>query len=171
MVFGMARQSGGTVTIASEPGHGTSVTILLRPAEGAKPSEATPRQAAPADLATIAGLKVLIVDDEPIVRQVVSQMLVDLGCVVVAAEDGETALKMIEQEAPAALLLDFAMPGMNGAEVARAALARDPNLRIVFATGFAQSDAIDAVLGDRAIVLRKPFSPNTLAHALQSAIA
>lgn len=171
MVFGMARQSGGTVTIESLPGKGSEVTIFLRTAKGALAVETLPRQAAPADVKTIAGLKVLVVDDEPIVREVVTDMLTELGCTVLTAENGERALVMIEQENPTALLLDFAMPGMNGAEVARAALARHPDLRIVFATGFAQSDAIDAVLGDRAIVLRKPFSPSTLAHALRSAMA
>ncbi|MFD2498138.1 response regulator [Rhizorhabdus histidinilytica] len=100
----------------------------------------------------------------------VAEMLVELGCTVRTAENGERALAMIEREMPSAILLDFAMPGMNGAEVARAALERWPDLKIVFATGFAQSDAIDAVLGDRAIVLRKPFSPNTLVQALQSAM-
>jgi CheY-like chemotaxis protein len=60
---------------------------------------------------------------------------------------------------------------MNGAEVARAALVRHPDVRIVFATGFAQSDAIDAVLGDSAIVLRKPFSPSALAQTLLKALA
>jgi len=63
------------------------------------------------------------------------------------------------------------MPGMNGAEVARAALARRPDLRIVFATGFAHSDAIDAVAGASAIILRKPFSPRVLAEALREALA
>jgi CheY-like chemotaxis protein len=171
MVFGMARQSGGTVTIDSLPGKGSEVTIFLRTTKGAIAIERSPRQATPTDVETIVGLKILVVDDEPIVREVVADMLADLGCTVLTAENGERALVMIEQEKPTAVLLDFAMPGMNGAEVARAALARNPDLRIVFATGFAQSDAIDAVLGDRAIVLRKPFSPSTLAQALQSAMA
>jgi signal transduction histidine kinase len=170
MVFGMARQSGGTVAIDSRPGRGSTVTIFLRAVEEVAEDEAAPRSAAPDAAETIAGLNVLVVDDEPIVREVVADMLVDLGCTVRTAENGERALAMIEREIPTAILLDFAMPGMNGAEVARAALQRWPDLRIVFATGFAQSDAIDAVLGDRAIVLRKPFSPNTLVQALQSAM-
>ncbi|MES2498015.1 MAG: response regulator [Pseudomonadota bacterium] len=171
MVFGMARQSGGTVAIESQPGQGSAVTIFLRPAEGAVPTETTPRHASPQAIETIAGLKILVVDDEPIVREVVTQMLVELGCKVMTAENGTEALEIIDREAPTAMLLDFAMPGMNGAEVARTALERHPNLRIVFATGFAQSDAIDAVLGEHAIVLRKPFSPSTLVQALQSALA
>jgi signal transduction histidine kinase len=170
MVFGMARQSGGTVDIRSEPGQGTTVTIWLRPAPAGEQSVAEPRRAAPADAREIAGSKIMVVDDERIVREVVAEMLADMGCKVLTAENGEKALALLDGETPSAMLLDFAMPGMNGAEVARAALARHPDLRIVFATGFAQSEAIDAVLGDRAIVLRKPFSPSALAHALQKAL-
>jgi CheY-like chemotaxis protein len=111
------------------------------------------------------------VDDEPIVREVVADMLTDLGCDVLTAENGEKALALLDVEAPELMLLDFAMPGMNGAEVAQAALARRPDIRIVFATGFARSDAIDAVVGENAVVLRKPFSPNALVQALRQALA
>ena len=172
MVFGMARQSGGTVTIESTVGKGSAVTIFLRCAEEAVAVEAAPqRHAEPRDVGQLAGLKILLVDDEPIVREVVADMLDGFGCTVIAAENGQKALELVEHEAPDALLLDFAMPGMNGAEVARAALARRPGTRIVFATGFAQSDAIDATMGDKAILLRKPFSPGQLADALRRALA
>lgn len=170
MVFGMARQSGGTVSIESQVGRGTAVTIILRPAEKGEAAERPPRRAPTGDIESLIGLKVLVVDDEPIVRELVADMLADLGCKVETAENGERALSMIDRDTPTAMLLDFAMPGMNGAEVAQAALARHPEIRIVFATGFAQSDAIDAVLGDRAIVLRKPFSPSSLVQALRSAL-
>ena len=171
MVFGMARQSGGTVAIESSPGKGSSVTIFLRRADGAEPRVQASRTAALTDREKLAGLKILVVDDEVIVRQVVAEMLEELGCSVTTAENGERALELLESVAPAAMLLDFAMPGMNGADVARAALARRPDLRIAFATGFAQSDALDAAVGDHAIVLRKPFSPSALADALCRAMA
>jgi len=170
MAFGMARQSGGTVSIESTPSMGSAVTIFLRPAPRVDPVEPSVRRAAPRDIANLVGLKIMVVDDEPIVREVVAEMLADLGCEVMTAENGEQALKMIERDRPTAMLLDFAMPGMNGADVARAVLARHPDMKIVFATGFARSDAIDAVLGERAIVLRKPFSPISLSRALQSAL-
>jgi signal transduction histidine kinase len=171
MVFGMARQSGGTVTIDSTPGAGTTVTIFLRLAPGARATQATPRTAAPLDLEPLAGLKILVVDDEPIVREVVADMLSDMGCTVITAEDGNRALELVRSETPAVVLLDFAMPRMDGAEVARKILADRPDTRIIFATGFARSDAIDAVVGDTAIVLRKPFSPGALADSLRRAIA
>jgi signal transduction histidine kinase len=171
MVFGMARQSGGTVTIDSTPGRGTTVTIFLRHSPGAQAAETTPRVAAPADIEQLTGLKILVVDDEPVVREVVADMLSDLGCIAITAEDGKHALELAAAEEPAAVLLDFAMPGMNGAEVARRLLADRPDTRIVFATGFAQSDAIDAAVGENGIVLRKPFSPGALADALRKALA
>ena len=123
------------------------------------------------DLQRLAGLKILVVDDEAIVREVVADMLTDMGCTVVTAEDGKRAIELVASEDPAAVLLDFAMPGMNGAEVARTVLAERPDTRIVFATGFAQSDAIDHAVGEDAIVLRKPFSPGALADSLRKALA
>jgi signal transduction histidine kinase len=171
MVFGMARQSGGTVTIESTPGHGTTVTIFLRRTAEVQPTPLEPRAAMTTDLQRLAGLKILVVDDEPVVREVVADMLADMGCVVVTAEDGQRAIELVEIEDPAAVLLDFAMPGMNGAEVARTVLAERPDTRIVFATGFAQSDAIDSAVGANAIVLRKPFSPSALAASLRRALA
>ncbi|KRB82669.1 histidine kinase [Sphingomonas sp. Root710] len=171
MVFGMARQSGGTVTIDSTPGKGTSVTIFLRRAEEARPLEAVKRRAETDDIRQLEGAKILVVDDEPIVREVVTDMLDGLGCKVITAENGEQALELVDSERPDALLLDFAMPGMNGADVARAALQRQPRTRIVFATGFAASEAIEAVVGEDAVLLRKPFSPGQLADALRRALA
>ena len=171
MVFGMARQSGGTVTIDSTPGEGTTVTIFLRLAPRARAAQAAERSAAPLDLEQLTGLKILVVDDEPIVREVVADMISDMGCTVITAEDGNRALELVRSETPAVVLLNFAMPGMDGAEVARKILADRPDTRIIFATGFARSDAIDAVVGDTAIVLRKPFSPGALADSLRRAIA
>ncbi|WP_340314898.1 ATP-binding protein [Rhizorhabdus argentea] len=171
MVFGMARQSGGTVTIESVPDRGSSITIFLRRADGPIAPDTTPRHAPPGELQHLAGLKILVVDDEPIIREVIADMLRGFGCAVSTAENGGQALVEIDGNPPEAILLDFAMPGMNGAEVARTALARRPDLKIVFATGFAQSDAIDEAVGDAAIILRKPFSPGALSEALRKALS
>lgn len=171
MVFGMARQSGGTVTIESAPDRGSSITVFLRRADAALASATTPRHASPHEIQHLAGLKILVVDDEPMIREILAEMLRGFGCTVSTAENGGQALGEIDGNPPEALLLDFAMPGMNGAEVARAALARRPDLKIVFATGFAQSDAIDAAVGDEAIILRKPFSPGALSEALRKALS
>ena len=124
-----------------------------------------------ADHRPLAGAKILVVDDEPIVREVVADMLAAMGCTAITAENGEKALSVIDEEAPTAILLDLAMPGMNGAEVARMLVSRRPGARIVFATSFARNEAIDAGVGENAILLRKPFSPSALADAISKALA
>jgi len=170
MVFAMTRQSGGSVAIESERGKGTTVTLYLRrAADGAgilRESDAIPDH-----IARLSGAHILVVDDEAQVREIVVEMLADFGCSVIEAENGQQALQKLEIELPSAILLDFAMPGMNGADVALAARAKWPDARIVFATGFAQSDAIDAVMGGNAILLRKPFTAAGLADALARALA
>lgn len=171
MVFGMTRQSGGTVTIDSEPGRGTTVTIFLRRAAVSQEQPDLPRRAERRHIDRLAGLSVLIVDDESEVREVVASMLEEFGCSVQQAEHGQHALQMVERQKPQAMVIDFAMPGMNGADVARATLSRWPDIRVIFATGFSQSDAIDSAMGKDAIVLRKPFAPADLAEALARAIA
>jgi signal transduction histidine kinase len=171
MVFGMTRQSGGTVKIQSTPGAGTTVTIYLRRAPTAAETLLAERSAEPRAIEDLAGLSVLIVDDEPEVREVVASMLEELGCDVMQAENGQHALQVVEAQQPTAMVIDFAMPGMNGADVAQATLSRWPGIKVVFATGFSQSAAIDAAIGRDAIVLRKPFGPRDLAAALSRAMA
>jgi signal transduction histidine kinase len=171
MVFGMTRQSGGTVDIESTLGRGTTVTIYLPAADAGEPivERGLPILAEHVD--RLSGLSVLVVDDEEAVREVVGSLLEDFGCSVELAQDGRTALMMVEARQPDAMVIDFAMPGMNGAEVARETLERWPDIRVIFATGFAKSEAIDAVMGDDAIVLRKPFGPGDLAEALARVLA
>jgi CheY-like chemotaxis protein len=110
-----------------------------------------------------------VVDDDPDVRAFLAGAVADLGHAVREAEDGPSALAALETDAPDLMLVDFAMPGMNGAEVARAARRLLPALPIVFVTGFAQSDQLDADFAD-APLLRKPFGMAALASAIQSAL-
>ncbi len=171
MVFGMAQQSGGIATIESALGEGTTVTIYLRRADDAAATVVQKKAAAPSRIERLAGARILLVDDEPQVREVVASMLEEFGCSVLEADNGQDALTMFDGDAPpTALLLDFAMPGMNGADVALAARVKWPDARIIFATGFAQSDAIEAVMGDDVILLRKPFSSTALADVLVRAL-
>jgi CheY-like chemotaxis protein/anti-sigma regulatory factor (Ser/Thr protein kinase) len=170
MVFGMTRQSGGTVMLDSTLGSGTTVTIYLRRAEDQLPSNEVDHAVDPLDVEKLAGLTMLVVDDEPDVRDVIATIVRDFGCSALQASDGQHALQLIEQHRPRLMVVDFAMPGMNGADVARMALARQPGIKVVFATGFSQSTAIAEVMGEDAIVLRKPFTAGDLAHALARAI-
>jgi signal transduction histidine kinase/CheY-like chemotaxis protein len=166
-VFGLAKQSGGGVRIDSAPGEGASVRVFL------------PRAASAPDVAEVEGpdtaepapkdLRVLLVDDDTAVREVTAGLLQDLGYRVVEAGSGGAALDLLDRQAEIdVLLVDFAMPGMNGAEVAREVHARRPGLPILFVTGYADTEAL-AAAGDDGI-LRKPFVERDLAAKLRSAL-
>jgi PAS domain S-box-containing protein len=164
-VYGIARQSGGTVRIESRVGEGTTVTIMLPLAQGEK-------GCAPEDGGTIASLpavtrrRLMIVDDDADVRAFLAEALSNLGHDVQEADSGAAALALLEKRAPDLLLVDFAMPGLNGAEVAQAARKRYPGLPIVFVTGYAESSQLEAAVGADVPVLRKPFSLDELALAI-----
>ena len=166
-VFGLAKQSGGGVMIDSTPGVGTSVKVYLPRATG-KPEVTAELQTEAADAAP-KNRRVLLVDDDNAVREVTAGILQDLGYGVVEADSGGAALEVLDGHGKIdVLLLDFAMPGMNGAEVARAALARRPKLPILFVTGYADTDAL-ASAGYDAIV-RKPFIERDLAAKLRAVL-
>ncbi|MFN3943459.1 MAG: PAS domain-containing protein [Allosphingosinicella sp.] len=165
-VYGIARQAGGTARIESAAGQGTRVHILLRRSVSAAPDE-PPADAEPEAAAGVAcGARILVVDDDPDVRGFLADTLEGLGHDVVTAENGEEALARAEESRPDLVLLDFAMPGMNGAEVARRLRERRPALPILFATGYAESEQLDAAVGRDAPVLRKPFGMDELAAAI-----
>jgi signal transduction histidine kinase/ActR/RegA family two-component response regulator len=162
-VHGIVRQSGGAVRVASTPGQGTQVTLLL-------PRAAAPAAASPAPRAAPGGggngdsdataTLVLVVDDDQPVRQVTVEMLKDLGCAPLEAGDAAAALALLDDTArlPELVLLDYAMPGMNGLQLAQALRARGLTVPIALVTGYAEladSEANPAALD---ALLRKPFS-------------
>ena len=166
-VFGLAKQSGGGVRIDSQPGEGASVRVFL-------PKASTLPEADEARALEIAepapkDLSVLLVDDDSAVREVTAGLLQDLGYRVVEAGSGGAALDLLDRQTEIdVLLVDFAMPGMNGAEVAREVHARRPDLPVLFVTGYADTDALAAAGGDS--ILRKPFVERDLAAKLRSAL-
>jgi signal transduction histidine kinase len=157
MVYGVASQSGGNVRIESELGRGTRVIVTLRRAPPAASADAT-QAAAAGEVVRGDGQTVLVVDDEEGVRASIADSLTSIGYRVVSAGDAQAALRLVMSERPAIALLDFAMPGMNGAELARAAKAVRPELKVVFASGYAQTDALEAIVGRDSTILRKPFT-------------
>ncbi|WP_235031560.1 hybrid sensor histidine kinase/response regulator [Geminicoccus flavidas] len=168
-VYGMVRQAGGATRIESTPGKGTAVTLLLRLAELAS-GAALSGEEGRADDTTAKAATVLVVDDDPDVRCFLANSLATLGYLVVEAKDGHTALQALDEANPDLMLVDFAMPGMNGAQVASIARTRRPDLPIVFASGYADTAEIDAV-GMGTAVLRKPFRIEELEAAIVSALA
>ena len=154
-VYGIACQAGGAVRIDTRPSAGTRVSIYL-PVTSVQVSAETQLP----ELETVhtqAAVTILVVDDDTNLRGVLVETLDALGYRVLEAEDGPSGLAALEANTPDLLMLDFAMPGMNGAEVARIALQRHPALPIVFSTGYADIAAITEVAGSSALVLRKPF--------------
>jgi CheY-like chemotaxis protein len=170
MVYGVARQSGGEARIESNPGQGTTVTILLRRAAekgGLAAKDVGPRTEGIAG----GGETILVVDDDGDVRMTVTNSLEALGYRVEEAEDGLAAMAMLERGPPSLAILDFAMPGMNGAELAREARRLYPDLPIVFASGYADTDALRSALGNNMPLLRKPFRMDELAALVGGLLA
>jgi CheY-like chemotaxis protein len=166
-VFGLAKQSGGGVRIDSRPGEGTSVKVYLPRA--ANPPAAAETAADGEPDAAPKAVRVLVVDDDSAVREVTSSLLADLGYGVIEAGSGGAALDLLDREPEIDLvLLDFAMPGMNGAEVAREARVRRPDVPIVFVTGYADTEAIGQL--DEVGILRKPYVERELAAKLRAVL-
>ena len=96
-------------------------------------------------------------------------VLADIGYKIHEASNGALALEMLSTVKPNLLIVDFAMPGMNGAEVALAVKQRHPDQRILFVSGFSDSTAVEKAVGS-APVLRKPFRPVELAEAVRTTL-
>jgi signal transduction histidine kinase len=164
-VYGIVKQIGGDVIIDTATGVGTKVSITLPIAHrSAKPEEVELSRISAGNSETV-----LIVDDDPDVRQIMFGVLSDLGYSVKEAGDGRTALDILEDCRPDLLVLDFAMPGTNGAEVAAAARQRNEDLRILFVSGYADTDALEQAVG-RTALLHKPFRPAEFAAAVRTAL-
>ncbi len=162
-VYGIARQAGGSVRIDSEVGQGTRVSIRL--CESSDAEKITAVEVAPQ--AGVVSETILVVDDDADVRTLVGDYLSELGYRTYLAGSGEAAMKILEDITPDLLLADFAMPGHNGAEVARAIRQKLPKLPILFFSGYADTSALEAAVG-KAPLLRKPFRPNELATAIRT---
>ena len=164
-VLGFAKQSGGGVQIDSRGGEGTSVKVFL-PRAG---RDATPEPVHPVLAATAprlhGGTTILLVDDDTAVREVTAAMLREAEHTVIEAGSGGAGLEALDRnEGIDLLLVDFAMPGMNGAEVAREAQIRRPGLPTLFVTGYADLEAIRSVGQDR--IVAKPFQRERLFEAI-----
>ena len=169
-VYGVARQSGGGVQIDSSAGKGTTVSALFPRAVGDVADEPRIEPATPGEYRSApivpTNRTILVVDDEAECRETIAAMLSANGFSVVIAEDGSEALRKIDHGVAFDLLLvDYAMPGMNGIELAEAVRARRPTVPAVFVTG-GDGDRIS----EERWVLMKPFLSRTLAETLRAAL-
>jgi CheY-like chemotaxis protein len=176
MARGFAEQSGGALQLESEPGRGTTVTLWL---PGAEPSAAAARlcvrSVAEPDDPTCASHRVLVVDDDPLVREVLAEQLRAAGFDVLRAASGTEALALLAAgEHIDVLVTDLSMPGLDGLAVIREVQGRIPGLPAVLLTGYAGDStalaASGAVSGSFAL-LRKPVSGQVLAGRLGALLA
>ena len=144
MVYGFARQSGGQVRIYSEVGQGTMVCLYLPRHRGTDLDEEIVEQLSEAPRAK-AGETVLIIDDEPTIRMLVTEVLEELGYTAIEAVDGASGLKVLQSDARVDLLVtDVGLPnGMNGRQVADAARVLRPKLKVLFITGYAENAVLN----------------------------
>ncbi len=173
MVYGFVRQSGGQARIYSEPGHGTMVCLYLPRHRGETENADAPGELAEAPRAE-QGETVLVVDDEPTVRMLVTEVLGDLGYTAIEAADGPAGLRVLQSNARIDLLVtDVGLPGgMNGRQMADAARERRPGLRVLFITGYAENAVLNHGHLDPGMhVMTKPFAMEALASCIKKLIA
>ncbi len=172
-VYGFARQSGGNATIDSEPGFGTRIEMTFPAAQAG--DAITSINDSVNTGSEIPGVpdtrrhRILVVEDDPDVRRVISESLRLGGHVVTEAEDGISGLGALARETPDMLIVDYAMPGMTGAEVIARARAQVHDLPVIMATGYADMAEVGRVIGTQSILI-KPFDIATLHHAVAQAL-
>ncbi len=172
MIYGFARQSGGQIRIYSEVGKGTTMCLYLpRHYDDPNFNDATNFPEASESLGD--GEVVLVIDDEPSIRMLITDVLSDTGYSVLEASDGPAGLRVLQSAARIDLLItDVGLPGgMNGRQVADAARSLRPDLRVLFITGYAEN----ALMGNGHLekgmhVLAKPFEVERLAIKIRELV-
>ncbi len=170
MIYGFARQSGGQVRLDSTPGEGTVVSLYLpRSGDGLEITGEQGAQAMPGG--ALQGETVLVVDDESTIRELIAEVLGELGYTALEAANGAAGLELLRSTARIDMLIsDVGLPGgMNGRQLADAARALRPGLPVLFITGYAEH----SVLGYGGLepgmhVLTKPFAMDVLATRIET---
>ncbi|HEX7932200.1 MAG TPA: ATP-binding protein [Paraburkholderia sp.] len=166
-VYGIARQAGGTARLFSEEDVGTTVEIWL-PLRDRVVSRAA--QASDAETHIVGEKRVLVIEDDAEVRAMLVESLKMLGYDVTEAADGHAGLKRLQNDNPDLLMVDFAMPGMNGIDVIAEARKMRGDLPVILATGYADVD-ISGLAVERCTILRKPFQLDDLARTVRLGLA
>jgi CheY-like chemotaxis protein len=160
MIYGFAQQSNGYAKIYSEVGKGTTFKLYLPRHHGAADAvEEAVADDRPLD-ASQQGKLVLVVEDEPSVRNLVLEVLHERGYATIEASDGHAALKVLQSRRDIDMLVtDVGLPGLNGRQVADAARIANPDLPILFMTGYAENAAIaSGFLAPGMQMITKPFA-------------
>nr|WP_301299882.1 ATP-binding protein [Pseudomonas laurylsulfativorans] len=171
MIYGFSKQSGGHVSIQSEVGKGTTVNVFL-PRFGGDLPQHPPRDIEHSPFA-VHGETVLIVEDDPAVRVLVSTVLSDLGYAFVEACDGDSAVPILASAQRIDLLIsDVGLPGMNGRQLAEIGRQLRPDLRVLFITGYAEHAAVRGGFLDPGMqMITKPFTFDLLTAKVREMIS
>lgn len=164
-VYGFAKQSGGGVRIDTQSGEGVSVKVFL-PRAAVAAAEKAPATRMTAPVRIEPGRTVLLCDDDSAVREITGAMLQEMGYAVIEAGSGNAALEQVATHDVDLLLVDYAMPGMNGAEVSRRAAEIRNGLPVLFITGYADLKALHDVGESR--IVRKPFRHDELEQKIRA---
>jgi PAS domain S-box-containing protein len=172
MIYGFARQSDGYARIYSEVGQGTTVKLYLPRFQGEAADEADDGYEITDAHRSEAGEVVLVVEDEEAVRDLVVEVLDDLGYRALEAADGPSALEILRSSEHIDLLItDVGLPGLNGRQVADAARQQRPGLQVLFMTGYAENAVIGAGFLDPGMAMvTKPFALEALATRIRQMI-
>lgn len=171
MIHGFVRQSGGQVRVYSEIGKGTTMCLYLPRYMGSVEEDELLPDAAITPIG--AGETILVIDDEPIVRMLIIEVLEEAGYTALEAGDGPSGLKILQSDVRIDLLItDVGLPGgMNGRQVADAARLSRPDLKILFVTGYAENAAVgNGHLDPGMEVITKPFVMTELANKITEII-
>ena len=171
-VYGIVQQSGGALGVESTPGRGTAFHVHLPLESGGElePDIFRPKVAAPTSPAKG---RILVVEDEEAVRELVCSVLSDHGYDVASAEDGRRAMTLAQEQSYEFDLLvsDVVMPHVSGPEVARQLLIHRPDLRVLFMSGYAEDAFSRGDLARDAEILPKPFTPQRLLERVEEALS
>jgi PAS domain S-box-containing protein len=171
MIYGFARQSEGYCKIYSEVGQGTTIKLYLPRHRGEAAEEESAPELSEAHAAE-AGETVVVIEDEPVVRGLIVEVLHELGYRALEASDGAAGLALVQATPRVDLLItDIGLPGLNGRQVADAARAKRPELKVLFMTGYAENAAFaNGFLEPGMSMITKPFAMEMLATRVRDII-
>ena len=169
MVYGIVKQTGGNIWAYSEPGMGTTLKLYF---PSVRDSASAPAPAEPEQPSRAVGGRILIVEDDPLVREMARRSLAEAGYDVMEAANGQIALDLFSRDARVdAVLTDLAMPGIGGRELARRLRESRPSLPVVFMSGYTDDVVLRRGLLESGVpFLEKPLSPVKLAQKMRQVL-